>query len=119
MLFRSVREDVRQRTNVVLVPVRDKYRLDRALSLSEVGDVWDDDVHAERRLVWEGETAVDQDDRVGVFVEVEVLANFAHATKGDQSQRCTACGGTVRSSTHFTLPCPLQHMHPLEALRIA
>ena len=103
---------------MILVAVGDENCLHSRLSLAKIGDVGDDDIDAKCRLVREGEPAVDEDDRVEVFVEVEVLSNFAHATKWDQSQRRTACGGTVRSSTHFTLPFPLQHVRPPEAFRI-
>ena len=90
-------EDVRQRANMVFMSVRDEDRLDRALSLAQVGDVRNDDVYAERGLVRKCETAVDEDDRLLVLVEIEVFSDLPHSTERNESEWWPAWGRAVRT----------------------
>ena len=119
-------QDVRERANMILVPMRDQYGLDRRLALPEVADVWDDDVDAEGRVVREGEPTVDKDDRFVVLVEVEVLADLPHPTQRDQAERRAAWCRSLWSSSWVRavprlamgrrpgLPAPLAVTHPFE-----
>ncbi len=84
---REGRQHVRQAADVVLVGMGDEERLDLVPAFLEVRDVRDDEVDAEHLLVGEGEPAVDDDDRVAVLDDGQVLADLANATQRDDAQR--------------------------------
>ena len=84
---RELRQDVRQRADVVLVGVRDQERLDLRLAFLEVGDVGDDEVDPEHLLVREHQAAVDHDDLVAVLEDVHVLADLADPAERDDAER--------------------------------
>ena len=91
---------------MIFVAVGNQHRLDRALPLSEVGDVRNDDVYAERGLIREGESAVDQDDRLLILIEVEVLSDLTHPAERNQAERRSARSRSIRTSTDCrALPC--------------
>ena len=89
---RELREDVRQRADVVLVRVGDEERLDVGAALLEIGDVGDDEVDAEHLLVGEHEAAIDDDDLVAVLEDVHVLADLAHPAERDDAERMVGRG---------------------------
>ena len=90
---RELRQDVRQRADVVLVGMGDEERLDVGAALLEIGDVGDDEVDAEHLLVREHQAAVDDDDLVAVFEDVHVLADLAHPAERDDSERLVGGAG--------------------------
>ena len=103
---REFRQDVRQRTNVILVSVCDQDRLDRALPFAEIRDIGNDDVYAERGLIREGESAVDQDDRLLILVEVEVLSDLTHPAERNQAERRSTRSRSIGTSPDCrTLTC--------------
>ena len=84
---REVRQDVRQAADVVLVGVGNQEGANLVPVLAEVGDVRNDEVDTEHRLVGEHEPAVDHDDVVAVLEDVHVLADLPHASEGDDAER--------------------------------
>ena len=67
------------RADVVFVRVRQDDRADHVLVLLQVGDVRDDDVHAEQFLLGEHQAAVDDDDVVARAQRHHVHAEFAQS----------------------------------------
>ena len=102
---RELREDVRERADVVLVPVGDEDRLHGTASCAEVADVRNDDVDAKGGLVGEGETTVNEDDGVLVLVEVEVLPDLPHAAERDQAKCWPTRGRLMRATGLLGTPC--------------
>ena len=86
----KLRKDVRQSADVVFVSVGDEDRLYGTSACPQVTDVGNDDVDTQGGLVREGEAAVNEDDRVLILVEVEVLPDLPHAAEGDEAQRGSA-----------------------------
>ena len=84
---RELRQDVRQRADVVLVGMRDQEGLDVGLAFLEVRDVGDDEVDPEHLLVGEHQAAVDDDDVVAVLEHVHVLADLADPAERDDAER--------------------------------
>ena len=73
----KLRQDVRQRADVVFVAVGDDDAADLVLALLQVGDVRDDQVDPQHVLFGEHQAAVDDDDVVGVLDDHHVLADLA------------------------------------------
>ena len=91
---------------MIFVAVGDQHRLDRALPLAEVGDVRNDDVDAERGLIRKGESTVNQDDRLLILIEIEVLSDLAHPAERNQAEWWSARSRSIRASTDWgALPC--------------
>ena len=76
-------EQVGQRADVVLVAVGDDDALDLILVLHHIGEVGDDQVHAEHVAVREDEAAVHDHHVALALVEGDVLAHLAQAPQGD------------------------------------
>ena len=77
-------EQIRQPTDVVLVPVREDDRVDAAVA--QVADVRQDEVDAEMLVPGEREARIDDDDLVAMLVNSHVLADLAEAAQWDDPQ---------------------------------
>ena len=75
--------EVRQRADVILVPVREHDRAHHLLPLAEVREVRQDEVDAEMLVAREREPGVDDDDRAVRLVDGHVLADLAEAAERD------------------------------------
>ena len=73
--------EVRQRADVILVPVREHDRAHHLLPLAEVREVGQDEVDAEMLVAREREPGVDDDDRAVGLVDGHVLADLAEAAE--------------------------------------
>ena len=76
-------QDPAQRADVVLVAVRQDDALHHLLVFQQVGDVGDDEVHAELVGAGEGEAAVNDDDLVLTADRRHVLADLADPAERD------------------------------------
>ena len=76
-------EQVGQRADVVLVAVGDDDALDLVFILRHIGEVGDDQVHAEHVAVREDEAAVHHEHVALALVQGDVLAHFAKAAQRD------------------------------------
>ena len=75
--------EVRQRADVILVPVREHDRAHHLLPLAEIREVGQDEVDAEMLVAREREPGVDDDDRAVRLVDGHVLADLAEAAERD------------------------------------
>ena len=83
----NLAQQVRQRTDVVLVRVREDDRTHRSLALTQVGEVREDQVDAQVLVPREGESGVDDDRVAPVLVDGHVLADLPEAAERNDSQR--------------------------------
>ena len=74
---------VRQRADMVLVPMGQDHGPDRARAVAEVGEVGQDEVDAEVLVPREGQAGVHDDDLALALVDGHVLADLAEAAQGD------------------------------------
>ena len=79
---RDLRKDERQRPYVVLVSVGDQNTPYSVGAFHEVGNVGDDQVHAQHPLFGELHSTVDDYDVVGVFEGQHIFANFPQPSEG-------------------------------------
>ena len=75
-------EDVGQGARVVFVAVGDEEGLQAVGVLEDVGDIGDDQVHAEHVLFGEHEAGVDGDEVLAVLEEHHVLADLSESSQG-------------------------------------
>ena len=73
--------EVRERADVILVPVREHDRAHHLLPLAEVREVRQDEIDAEMLVAREREPGVDDDDRAVRLVDGHVLADLAEAAE--------------------------------------
>ena len=78
--------EVRQRADVVLVPVREDDCADLALTLAQVLEVGQDEVDAEVLVAREGEAGVDDDDPVVALDDRHVLPDLAQAAERNDAR---------------------------------
>ncbi len=78
---RHLAHQIRQRADVILVPVREHDRAHHLLPLAEVREVGQDEVDAEMLVAREREPGVDDDDRSVRLVDGHVLADLAEAAE--------------------------------------
>jgi hypothetical protein len=76
-------QQIRQRPDVVQVPVGEDDRVDRVAALLEVGEVGQHEVDADLLAAREGDAAVDDHEPVAELDDVEVLADLPRAAQGD------------------------------------
>ena len=77
--------DVRQRADVILVPVREDDGVDAARGLAQVGEVGQDEIDAGHLVAREREAAVDQDAALALLDHAEVVADLAQAAERDDA----------------------------------
>ena len=83
----EVLQEKRERSGVVLVPVRDDDAAELLLVLQDVGVVGQDEVDAGLALVGEHETGVDENHVVAVLEGGHVLADAVQASQRDDLER--------------------------------
>ena len=80
-------EQVGQGADMVLVAVGDDHAFDAILILLHIGEVGQDDVHAQHFVIGERHAAVDEEGVVPVFEQGDVLADFVQAAQEGQAHR--------------------------------
>src|SRR5207248_11535198 len=73
--------EVRERADVVLVPVGEDHRTHHLLTLAEVREIRKDEIDAEVLVTREREPGVDDDDRSVRLVDGHVLADLAETAE--------------------------------------
>jgi hypothetical protein len=81
----KLRQDERQRPDVVFVTVSDEDGADLIDSFLQVGDVWDDQIDPKHSFLWELDPAIDDYDVVFVFQGHHVFAYFPQAPQGNDT----------------------------------
>ena len=79
----ALAHEIRQRTDVILVAVREDNTADHVLALAEIREVGQDEIDAEVLVAREGEPRVDDDDRAVGFVDGHVLPDLAEPAERD------------------------------------
>ena len=74
-------QDIGDRADVVLMPVREQDAADAILVLFQVGDIGNDEVDAQHFLVGKAETAVNDDDVVLIFDDGQIFADLVQSAK--------------------------------------
>jgi len=77
-----LRQQVGQRTRVILVTVGDDNAAHLAAVLNQVGEIRDDIVHAQHVIFGEHQTAIHDEDVLAVFIDHAVPSNFPQTTQG-------------------------------------
>ena len=83
----EIAEDVGNRADVIFVRVREDDGAHHALVLFQVGDVRDDDVHAEKFLLGKHQARVNHNDVVAAAEGHHVHAEFAQPAQRNCPQR--------------------------------
>ena len=96
----EVAQDVRDRADMIFVPVRQDDRANHPLVLLQVGDVRDHDVHAEQLLLGKHQPRVDHDDVVARAQREHVHAELAQPAQRNGPQR--RCAQVSVGSQDFT-----------------
>jgi hypothetical protein len=86
-----VAQEVRERADVVLVPVGEDDSADVAFVVLEVGEVRQDEVDAQMLVPRERQAGIDHDDAVVALDDHHVLPDLAQPPERDQPRR--ACHG--------------------------
>src|SRR5258706_2369178 len=89
---------MRQRANVILMPVGNEEATNAVKLVCEVGDVGNDEINAQHLLIWEHQPGVDDDDVFAIFDRHHVLANLAQAAQWHDAywtDPAVALGGAV------------------------
>ena len=84
---RDLTEEVRQRTDVILVRMCEDYGADPILALGEVREIREDQVDAEVLVPRERQSGVDDHDVVVELVDGQVLADLADTAERDDPKR--------------------------------
>jgi hypothetical protein len=82
----NVSEQVRQRTDVILVRMREDHRANTVSPFGQIAEVREDQVDAEMLVAREREAGVENDDLVAELEGGHVLANLPDTAKRDDAQ---------------------------------
>jgi hypothetical protein len=85
LLHACLAEQVRERADVVLVPVREQHRAYRPLAVDQVREVGQDQVDAEVLVAREREACIDHDGLAAGLEHGHVLADLAESAERDDS----------------------------------
>ena len=86
LLNRDLAQEIRQRPDVVFVPVREDDGANRPLPLAQVREVRKDQIDTQVLVAGEREACVDDDRIVAALVDHHVLPDLAEAAQGNDPQ---------------------------------
>ena len=91
------RQDIGEGTDVILMAVGDQVAEDPIAMLLQVGDIGDQQVHAEHRIVGKAYPGVDHDQVLAVSEDHHIVADLLQAAQGNRAQAGEGyrglCGG--------------------------